>query len=407
MHNKPYNEFMQKLELAVQADDWKNAERLIIKLGISKDEIVRHSNLAPKLFMASIEKQDLLDDDSYQQANKNSRISIVSDSLLQPRVANILGLIYEVETTLRRALLYVANSIKAYTRVISSSAQNLEGKSMETISIQGSLDPITSELTLAEMVELLSKNISWADKPLSAKEVLELLEGANDISEFKNNLKLKVKPQIVWSVIAKNVLTEDVGWSDIAEDLSILVKFRNKSAHFRIITEDEERTCIEAARDFLKKVAINENPTPQELRRVEEADKEIASNIFTPGATGGYPFVYLNVPQDSVVDNWGYFNRESVSYAAWKVASTGRYVPRGMGNANQWPEAARSTGIAVNDEPRVGDVAIRNIGAFGHAMYVERLVDEGHIYVSQYNASTQGEYTETTISTKGLVFIHF
>lgn len=126
-----------------------------------------------------------------------------------------------------------------------------------------------------------------------------------------------------------------------------------------------------------------------------------------PACGGGYPGAYCNVPMDSVVDNWGMFNRECVSYTAWKVASTGRYVPYGLGNANMWPNGARAAGIPVDTTPRAGDVAIWDIGAFGHAMYVESVNKDGTINISQYNADYYGHFSYATVSASGLQFIHF
>jgi peptidoglycan DL-endopeptidase CwlO len=127
-----------------------------------------------------------------------------------------------------------------------------------------------------------------------------------------------------------------------------------------------------------------------------------------------YPNKWRNSAQDSMLDNWGMFNRECVSYTAWKVYESGRYMPYwgGSGNANQWDENARASGIPVDGSPRVGDVAIKNSGPYGHAMYVEHVYSDGSIYVSQYNASLDGTYSEAVISagtvrSMNLQFIHF
>jgi surface antigen len=103
------------------------------------------------------------------------------------------------------------------------------------------------------------------------------------------------------------------------------------------------------------------------------------------------------------------YNRECVSYTAFKVWQSGRYMPYwgGRGNANRWPTNARNAGIPVDGEPRVGDVAISLSGYYGHAMYVERVNGDGTIKVSQYNYGIRGEYSEMTISKSGLYFIHF
>jgi surface antigen len=127
-----------------------------------------------------------------------------------------------------------------------------------------------------------------------------------------------------------------------------------------------------------------------------------------PACGGGYPGLYCNASMDSVVDSWGMYNRECVSYTAWKVASTGRYVPYGLGNANMWPGGARAAGVPVDTTPKAGDVAIWNIGYYGHAMYVESVNGNGTINISQYNADWNGTFSYAyNISPSGLQFIHF
>ncbi len=123
-----------------------------------------------------------------------------------------------------------------------------------------------------------------------------------------------------------------------------------------------------------------------------------------------YPDAWRNAPQDSRLDSWGMYNRECVSYTAWKVYESGRFMPYwgGRGNANRWDDNARAAGIPVSSTPRAGDVAIAHWGAFGHAMYVESVNGDGTINISQYNWDYNGTYSEAYhFSTSGLVFIHF
>lgn len=92
-------------------------------------------------------------------------------------------------------------------------------------------------------------------------------------------------------------------------------------------------------------------------------------------------------------DRWGYCTRQCVSYAAWAVERSGRTAPTYYGNARDWVGAARRQGVAVyTSNPQPGDVAISTAGTWGHAMYVEK-VSGNQIYVSQYNASLNGQYS--------------
>jgi len=127
---------------------------------------------------------------------------------------------------------------------------------------------------------------------------------------------------------------------------------------------------------------------------------------------GGYPTYLANAGQDTIIDPWGMYNRECVSYTAWKVQQTYGYMPYwgGRGNAIEWPGDARSAGIPTGGAPRVHSVAIWNVGAFGHAMWVEAVNSDGSIYVSQYNYDYQGHYSEMYVSAaqaKTFTYIYF
>lgn len=136
--------------------------------------------------------------------------------------------------------------------------------------------------------------------------------------------------------------------------------------------------------------------------------------IGEPG-NGGYPSVLANASQDSLVDSWGMYNRECVSYVAWKVASTGRFMPYwgGTGNAYQWIQNARNAGIPVDGIPTVGSVvtwdSYDGLGFLGHVAYVEVVNANGSIEVSQYNF-VHGQFSRMHVSAaevSRLDFIHF
>lgn len=149
----------------------------------------------------------------------------------------------------------------------------------------------------------------------------------------------------------------------------------------------------------------------------------IANSRFSGGAAGtgpacggGYPAKWCEIPQDSVIDSWGMYNRECVSYTAFKVhmdflmGRNARDMPYwgGIGNANQWDDNARAAGIPVDGTPTPGAIAVSNSGYYGHVMYVESVNPNGTFNLSQYNASLDGRYsTRSGVGPGGLVFIHF
>lgn len=146
--------------------------------------------------------------------------------------------------------------------------------------------------------------------------------------------------------------------------------------------------------------------------RAEQAaqNSKLGKGLISTGSCGGgYPasavspaggYWGCNQPMDNTIDNWGMFNRECVSYVAFKVYQSKGYMPYwgGSGNAIQWPGDARAAGIPTGSSPRAQSAAIWNVGSFGHAMWVEAVNPDGSILVSQYNYSYNGTYSEMYVS---------
>lgn len=177
-------------------------------------------------------------------------------------------------------------------------------------------------------------------------------------------------------------------------------------------TQGQEAAYQQLASDRNTQVA---NLRSQQAAAMAAAAAASGSSNIGGGSVGGggYPGVWAYAEQDTLVDNWGLYNRECVSYTAWKVASTGRYVPHfnGAGHANQWPSTAARSGISSGSTPVAGSVAIWYVGIYGHAMYVEAVNGDGTITVSDYNNNSDGggwgRYHYYTRSAAGLTYVYF
>jgi len=129
------------------------------------------------------------------------------------------------------------------------------------------------------------------------------------------------------------------------------------------------------------------------------------------GCAGGYPYC---TAQDTMVDPWGLYNRECVSYVAWALVNRfGKYVGNfsGSGNAGDWVwSAPRYSGAYRVTDPQPGDAVILPASAsfapVGHAMIVES-VSGGSVFVSQFNFYGTGQYSTMNIGTSGVVFLRF
>lgn len=135
---------------------------------------------------------------------------------------------------------------------------------------------------------------------------------------------------------------------------------------------------------------------------------------------GGYPSIWANAPQDSMLDDWGMYNRECVSYVAWKVASTGRYMPHWGGaysngywggNAYAWVHNADVANIPRGTHPRAGAAVVwgtdDGVGPLGHVAYVDSVNGDGSIEVSQYNFGIHGAFTRMHVSASTVSHLDF
>lgn len=121
-----------------------------------------------------------------------------------------------------------------------------------------------------------------------------------------------------------------------------------------------------------------------------------------PSVNGGYPDDLAASPYISTVDPWGYYNRTSPSYAAFKVHQSTGYGPYYYGNANNWPASAMAAGKTVSTTPSAHSVGVIMAGAYGHVVWVERVNSDGTLDISQYDyynagGSGSGHYSEMRV----------
>lgn len=165
-----------------------------------------------------------------------------------------------------------------------------------------------------------------------------------------------------------------------------------------------------------------------------EFDREVGEKMLNIPAFGSYAEEYREQPLDALVDKWRMYSRECVSYVASRV-SNDKFpgeMPIWGGNDNQpnvpgtqsgtamyWLGNARAAGIPVDDTPAVGSSIAWNTNgpehsSMGHVAYVEKVLDDGSIIISQYNNGGTGEFSISGITKADLLkqrdqigFIHF
>lgn len=242
---------------------------------------------------------------------------------------------------------------------------------------------------------------------------LEILASSNDLSDFvnkqvdRNAVQTKIKDTLDRITKLKTELEQKQ--RDVQ---NILADQKNQEVQLNGIYSKQAgllaytQTQIDT---YNKQIKTNNSQIASLRAQQLAANRRLGGSAVAGDPNhGGYPSKWDNASQDSMIDDWGMYNRECVSYTAWKVYQAYGYMPYwgGVGNAKQWPGDAVGAGIPTGSTPKVGSVAISTSGYYGHAMWVEA-VDGDNIYVSQYNYDLNGHYSEMSIKSSGLTYIYF
>jgi surface antigen/uncharacterized protein YlxW (UPF0749 family) len=281
----------------------------------------------------------------------------------------------------------------------------------------------TNQAELEKQRKVLGENIkmTYVDGQPSTIEMLASSKNLSDFvdkEEYRTAVQSKIQTTLKKIAELQNTLNAqkqevETLLASQREQQSQLDGARAQQASMLAYNESQQSAYNQKTKDNTSKIADLRRQQAIENARITSGNGSYV--VAGDAGHGGYPAKWDSpVTQDSVLDNWGMYNRECVSYTAWKVYQSGRNMPYwgGYGNANQWDDNARAAGIPVDTNPRTGDVAIKNSGTYGHAMYVEKVFSDGSIYISQYNQDYQGHYSEAYISAanvqaNNLQFIHF
>lgn len=321
----------------------------------------------------------------------------------------------------RQVLENEAVSLEAKVATLRAEISNLEKQVADTQSKSNDvqLKLSVAQTELARQQQVLGDNIKqmYVEGGISA---LEMLASSRSLSDYFDREQYRSAVQ--------NRIKES--YDKIAE-LKLQLKGQKDALDKLLSDQQHMQTQLDGQRGEQQRLlSLNEsqrsdienqirqnNSKLSDLRRQQATEN---ARIFSGGIPkgvpggGGYPGIWAFAPMDSIIDSWGMYNRECVSYTAWKVADSGRYMPYwgGRGNAKQWDDNARAEGIPVSNKPRAGDVAISNAGIYGHTMYVEAVYGDGSILVSDYNQQWDGNYriyviSATKVQDSGFDYIHF
>ncbi|MDB5182199.1 MAG: hypothetical protein JWP13_962 [Candidatus Saccharibacteria bacterium] len=307
------------------------------------------------------------------------------------------------------------------TQIDAVTAQ-IAANQVEQANLQQEIAKMQAEIDVQK--KLLGEGIKamYVDGQIST---IEMLATSNNLSDFvdKEEYRNAVQKNIQDSLTRIAKLQNELKQKKVQVDQLIesqkaqeaqLAADRTQQADMLAYTESQKA-------QFNNQIASNSSRI-SDLRR-QQIIANSRYNIGAPGTGvncgGGYPAKWCEIPQDSTIDSWGMYNRECVSYTAFKVhqdflaGRNSRDMPY-WGNipadAKYWDDNAINQGIPVDSNPTPGSIAVSNSGNWGHVMYVEQvgtINGQQAIYISQYNANFDGRYSEGWRYTTGLVFIHF
>ncbi|KAK3321886.1 CHAP domain-containing protein [Apodospora peruviana] len=110
-------------------------------------------------------------------------------------------------------------------------------------------------------------------------------------------------------------------------------------------------------------------------------------------------------------DPWLYFKCQCTSFVAWRINKRlgvkfhNQYKGHHWGNANSWNDAAKASGVTVNNTPKPGCIAQTDAGSAGHVAWVTAVGDKT-VTVEEYNYATVEGYGKRTVPKGNFRYIH-
>jgi peptidoglycan hydrolase CwlO-like protein len=312
----------------------------------------------------------------------------------------------------------LANQAQSYQDAINRLQQQIDSLERAIADNQQKSADLQKQIDLAQAQLDEQKKILGADIKAMYLEgqvsTLEILASSSNLSDFVDREQARSSVENKVTDTVKKITALQAQLKSQQNQLQALIKDQETQNAQLAATQSQQNQMLaytEGQKAAYDAQIQNNNSQIASLRAQQAAANRSLGGQVTAGDPnhGGYPAYLDNAYQDSLIDPWGMYNRECVSYAAWKVQQTYGYMPYwgGQGNANQWPGDAQRYGIPTGYTPRVHSVAIwYTASALGHAMWVEA-VSGNMVYVSQYNYDGYGHYSEMWVNGSNFVYIYF
>lgn len=159
-------------------------------------------------------------------------------------------------------------------------------------------------------------------------------------------------------------------------------------------------SIVDTIKDAIDTLTQKSRKEELEEEGIKEKSKEISEEDAGKGGLyNSYPEPYRSAGKDTMVDPSTCYNRECVSYCAWKICELKGAWPRRTGsmNAKEWIYRLPSWGYNEVSAPVNGGryVGVSTGGQYGHVVWFE--YDKT---ISEYNYAYLGNYGVRTINLK-------
>lgn len=241
------------------------------QLGIDKrknDSSVRDIN---GLFLVQVNlTKDQITDSFYSGVRSSKVLALMHSPLCVNERYEILEAVYEVETKLRNLLIHISDVAEGYYDYFLKSSYTKDFAKKKSPISSGDLNPVTSHLTFGDMLNILSINLSWNNRTLTAQDLLQLLNEQSEINSVRSILRSKIKNNLVWDEVCKYVLKRQVAWAKIKEDLHRLKDLRDKAAHFQIVTKKDATKAKQLTKNIMSELE-QKDVSVRDLKKLREA----------------------------------------------------------------------------------------------------------------------------------------
>lgn len=242
---------------------------------------------------------------------------------------------------------------------------------------------------------------------------IEMLASSKGVNEYIDKQEYRSATRDQLSITIDEIKKAKAELEVQKKDVELVIADQETQRNLLATKEAEQQTLLNETRGDeanYRSLSAQSTERKEQLQREQQAAIEAALRRAGAGAgavagdpnKGGYPANLANSNYyNPLVDPWGMYSRQCVSYTAWKVYQKNGYMPYwgGRGNANQWPGNARAAGITVSSTPRAGSVGVLMAGTYGHVVWVDSVNANGTVNISQYNyynagGSGWGHYSE-------------